>query len=236
MSKNAQVLVIEPANELVFKGPFTDVVTCHLSLRNPTDRRLCFKVKTTAPKQYCVRPNSGFINPGETSSVAVMLQPFDSSTNASSDAERAKHKFMVQSVYAPPGDVSLDTIWKTVAQSELMDSKLRVVFEPPSVADSPPRSDISSPMFSTTESKVSQASDLETEVQTAIEERKKAEANKAIIERENASLKARLAALESVAQASPTGSVPADNGIALLQVALIALAALLVGLIFGKLF
>lgn len=34
-----------------------------------------------------------------------MLQPFDASSDA--EMEHAKHKFMVQSVYAPPGDLSL---------------------------------------------------------------------------------------------------------------------------------
>jgi len=47
-------------------GPFTDVVTTNLKLRNPSDRRVCFKVKTTAPRRYCVRPNSGLIDPGAT--------------------------------------------------------------------------------------------------------------------------------------------------------------------------
>lgn len=45
-------------------GPFTDVVTTNLKLRNPSDKKVCFKVKTTAPRRYCVRPNSGSIDPG----------------------------------------------------------------------------------------------------------------------------------------------------------------------------
>lgn len=44
-------------------GPFTEVVTTTLKLGNPTNERVGFKVKTTAPKQYCVRPNSGIIDP-----------------------------------------------------------------------------------------------------------------------------------------------------------------------------
>ena len=52
-----------------FSGPFTDVVTTNLKLRNPSDRKVCFKVKTTVPRRYCVRPNSGIIDPG--SSVIV---------------------------------------------------------------------------------------------------------------------------------------------------------------------
>ncbi|VDK88872.1 unnamed protein product [Onchocerca ochengi] len=101
MSRNTQVLTIEPSHELTFKGPFNDVVTCQMRLTNPTERQ----VKTTAPKQYCVRPNSGVLSPGEMCNVAVMLQPFDASSNV--EMEHTKHKFMVQSIYAPSGDLSL---------------------------------------------------------------------------------------------------------------------------------
>lgn len=32
-------------------------------LKNPTDQPILFKIKTTAPKRYCVRPNSGLLEP-----------------------------------------------------------------------------------------------------------------------------------------------------------------------------
>lgn len=32
-------------------------------LKNPTDKPILFKIKTTAPKRYCVRPNSGILEP-----------------------------------------------------------------------------------------------------------------------------------------------------------------------------
>uniref|UniRef100_A0A671G7Y2 VAMP associated protein B and C n=1 Tax=Rhinolophus ferrumequinum TaxID=59479 RepID=A0A671G7Y2_RHIFE len=64
MAKVEQVLSLEPQHELKFRGPFTDVVTTNLKLGNPTDRNVCFKVKTTAPRRYCVRPNSGVIDAG----------------------------------------------------------------------------------------------------------------------------------------------------------------------------
>lgn len=47
-------------------GPFTDVVITNLKLKNPSDKKVCFKVKTTAPRRYCVRPNSGAIEAGAT--------------------------------------------------------------------------------------------------------------------------------------------------------------------------
>nr|KAF6278787.1 VAMP associated protein B and C [Pipistrellus kuhlii] len=73
MAKVEQVLSLEPQHELKFRGPFTDVVTTNLKLGNPTDRNVCFKVKTTAPRRYCVRPNSGIIDAGAAINVSVSL-------------------------------------------------------------------------------------------------------------------------------------------------------------------
>lgn len=70
-------------------------------MSNPTDKPIAFKVKTTAPKRYCVRPNNGIIVPGKTVSVAVMLQPLGEGANASAAIlEKNKHKFMIQAVFA----------------------------------------------------------------------------------------------------------------------------------------
>uniref|UniRef100_A0ABI7WJD5 MSP domain-containing protein n=1 Tax=Felis catus TaxID=9685 RepID=A0ABI7WJD5_FELCA len=85
MAKVEQVLSLEPQHELKFRGPFTDVVTTNLKLGNPTDRNVCFKVKTTAPRRYCVRPNSGIIDAGASinvsgSSLLQLLSSFPSSS------------------------------------------------------------------------------------------------------------------------------------------------------------
>ncbi|XP_036374962.1 vesicle-associated membrane protein-associated protein A-like [Megalops cyprinoides] len=130
MSKLEQVLILDPPNDLRFKGPFTDVVTTNLKLKNPSDRPVCFKVKTTAPRRYCVRPNSGLIEAGATVTISVMLQPFDYDPN-----EKSKHKFMVQTIFAPPNASDMEAVWKDAKPDDLMDSKLRCVFELPAEND-----------------------------------------------------------------------------------------------------
>lgn len=57
----------------------------------------------------------------------VCLQPF-----LYDPAEKNKHKFMVQTVFAPEtGDANPDTLWKEIGADQLMDSKLKCVFEMP---------------------------------------------------------------------------------------------------------
>lgn len=145
MARAEQVLVLEPQHELKFRGPFTDVVTATLKLTNPTERNVCFKVKTTAPRRYCVRPNSGIIDAGTSINVSVMLQPFDYDPN-----EKSKHKFMVQSLLAPGDMTDMEGVWKEAKPEELMDSKLRCTFEMPLENDKTHENENNKPVSSST--------------------------------------------------------------------------------------
>ncbi|KAG8235622.1 hypothetical protein J437_LFUL014880 [Ladona fulva] len=126
MSKQEQILIIEPQNELKFVGPFSVPVTSFMKLTNPSEHSVCFKIKTTAPKKYCVRPNSGVLEPKKTVEIAVCLQPFEYDPS-----EKNKHKFMVQTMIAPEGEFNMDSLWKDVSPEKFMDSKLKCVFELP---------------------------------------------------------------------------------------------------------
>ncbi|KAM5157444.1 vesicle-associated membrane protein-associated protein A [Mantella aurantiaca] len=165
MSKHEQVLVLDPPHELKFKGPFTDVVTTNLKLRNPSDKKVCFKVKTTAPRRYCVRPNSGIIDPGATVTVSVMLQPFDYDPN-----EKSKHKFMVQTIFAPSNITDMEVMWKEAKPDDLMDSKLKCVFDMPHEHEKPTHE--ATKLFSCLPAKGSSSLD-DTETRKLVEECKK---------------------------------------------------------------
>lgn len=54
----------------VFLGPFNVPVTSYMKLTNPSETTVFFKIKTTAPKKYCVRPNSGKLLSKEVAEIA----------------------------------------------------------------------------------------------------------------------------------------------------------------------
>jgi vesicle-associated membrane protein-associated protein A len=124
----SQALVLDPPNQLTFTGPFDGVVTVQLRLSNPTDRRVCFKVKTNVPHQYCVHPSVALIEPLQHVNVDVMLQPCSA---AQPDAD-CGHKFMLLSIFAPDGDIaSLERLWHQTKQDDVMNTKLSCVFNHP---------------------------------------------------------------------------------------------------------
>ena len=131
MPKAEQILVIDPPTELKFVGPFTNVVTSLLRLRNPTKKNVMYKVRTTAPMRYCVRPNSGIIGPEQEVVITLSLQPLKSDMN-----EKTVDKFMVMSMMAPLAALeSNEEIWKNAPPGQIMDTKLKCVFVIPQMAE-----------------------------------------------------------------------------------------------------
>ncbi|KAH7923815.1 VAMP-associated protein [Leucogyrophana mollusca] len=122
-----------PNNALGFNRPFTTLVKRVLTVVNNNAQPVAFKVKTTAPKLYCVRPNSGRIEPGESVDVSVMLQPMKDEPPLST---KCKDKFLIQSTLITPDKETkgLTDIWNVADGGEewkVYQQKLRVVYLPP---------------------------------------------------------------------------------------------------------
>ncbi|PNS14146.1 Vesicle-associated membrane protein-associated protein [Sphaceloma murrayae] len=122
---------LDPA-ELGFKRPFTQEVSQILRLYNPGSNPVAFKVKTTAPKQYCVRPNSGRIEPKADVEVQVLLQAMKEDPPL--DA-RCRDKFLVQSIAIDASNefTNIQQVWQHIeqtAKSAIQEKKIRVTFLP----------------------------------------------------------------------------------------------------------
>lgn len=54
-------VTLNPHTTLGFYRPLTETVKRTLIVGNPNKAPVAFKIKTTAPKLYCVKPNCGRI-------------------------------------------------------------------------------------------------------------------------------------------------------------------------------
>lgn len=130
-----ELLDIEP-QELQFPFELRKQISCSLKLSNKTDKYVAFKVKTTNPKKYCVRPNSGVVLPRSSSDVIVTMQ-------AQKDAPldmQCKDKFLLQSVVASLGTTAKDInpeMFNKEAGHHVEECKLRVLYVAPQRPPSP---------------------------------------------------------------------------------------------------
>ncbi|RLN91987.1 hypothetical protein BBJ28_00006814 [Nothophytophthora sp. Chile5] len=121
LAPNSSV-ILEPADSLAFHLQPQTAPQAVLTIRNVADdRQIAFKVKTTRPLRYLVRPNQGLLGPNGSASIMVILQQKDCDELLRLDpAERqlSNDKFLVQSIYV---DDSFYELVKTKSTKEMAD-------------------------------------------------------------------------------------------------------------------
>lgn len=122
------LLNIQPT-ELKFQFELRKQSSCSLQLTNKTDSYVAFKVKTTNPKKYSVRPNAGTVLPRSTCNVTVTMQgPKELPPDF-----QCKDKFLLQSVLVADGIATKDITPEMFNKdgSKVVDEfKLRVAYIP----------------------------------------------------------------------------------------------------------
>ncbi|XP_028751796.1 vesicle-associated protein 1-2-like [Neltuma alba] len=132
---SGELLGVEPL-ELKFPFELNKQISCSLLLSNKTDNYVAFKVKTTNPKKYCVRPNTGIVLPRSTCDVIVTMQ---AQKEAPPDMQ-CKDKFLLQSVKANDGATTKDItaeMFSKEAGNAVEECKLRVLYVSPPQPPSP---------------------------------------------------------------------------------------------------
>ncbi|CAM9608438.1 unnamed protein product, partial [Scytosiphon promiscuus] len=118
---------------------------CVLSVSNSSEVTIAFKVKTTEPRRYLVRPNQGLVGPGESESVNVFLiekecnQLVREGMRNPTSLAKVSDKFLVQtaglgdresallkSVSAAKQSEALTKIWATFNKTAIRNKKLNV--------------------------------------------------------------------------------------------------------------
>lgn len=147
MPSNMQLLEMDPPQTLQFAKLTTSTITEGrpqikkiLKLTNKSNGHVAFKVKTTAPKSYIVKPSSGTMGPGEATHVDITL------TSQPQPGEGGNHRFLVQ---AHPLDGQREVKredWISFKKEDIEEQRLNVVLDesgPPG-----PTADVSRPTSS----------------------------------------------------------------------------------------
>eukprot|EP01104_Vermistella_antarctica_P019490 TRINITY_DN765_c0_g1_i2.p1 TRINITY_DN765_c0_g1~~TRINITY_DN765_c0_g1_i2.p1 ORF type:complete len:286 (-),score=44.22 TRINITY_DN765_c0_g1_i2:718-1542(-) len=153
-------LQIHPTT-LCFPPPFNRVITQLLKIRNTREEFVAFKVKTTSPKRYCVRPNLGIIPPGDSVDVQVLLNSIKDPPTDTQCQDRFQVQSFVLEKNAKAQSLDLKELWKSVSERDITKQRLKCRFEHPSTVHASDRkassrvdergpSDVSSPSPSST--------------------------------------------------------------------------------------
>ncbi|CAI0384365.1 unnamed protein product [Linum tenue] len=95
---SSQLVEIQP-KELKFTFELKKQSSCAVRLLNNTYHTVAFKVKTTSPKKYCVRPNVGVLLPKSVCEFTVTMQ----AQKVAPPDLVCKDKFLIQTTVVPIG-------------------------------------------------------------------------------------------------------------------------------------
>ncbi|XP_057424202.1 vesicle-associated protein 2-2-like [Lotus japonicus] len=130
----APILNIQP-RELQFIFELKKQSTCSVQLTNNTYHYVAFKVKTTSPKKYSVRPNVGVLAPKSSCEFIVTMQ----AQRVAPEDMVCKDKFLIQSTFVPAETTSEDvtsTLFVKDASRYIEENKLKVaLISPPDSPD-----------------------------------------------------------------------------------------------------
>ncbi|PIA61670.1 hypothetical protein AQUCO_00300892v1 [Aquilegia coerulea] len=127
---DTRLLKIIPG-ELKFTFELKKQSSCSVQLVNNSDQYVAFKVKTTNPKKYCVRPNVGIIHPKATCDFTVTMQ----AQRVAPPDMQCKDKFLIQGTIIPYGtteDAITPGMFAKDNGNYIEESKLRVILTSPS--------------------------------------------------------------------------------------------------------
>ncbi|XP_021768032.1 vesicle-associated protein 2-1-like isoform X1 [Chenopodium quinoa] len=130
MNVTSKQLIFVHPDELTFQFELERQSFCDLKVTNNTDQNVAFKVKTTSPKRYYVRPNTGVLHPWDSCVIRVTLQ----AQQEYPPDMQCKDKFLLQSTIVSPNsdedDLPQDTFNKDSGRT-IEECKLRVVYVSP---------------------------------------------------------------------------------------------------------
>ncbi|CAG9330260.1 unnamed protein product [Blepharisma stoltei] len=88
--KDKVAFMIDPNRELEFEYIKNATIISNINIKNISTQQLAFKVRTTAPKSYLVRPNQGILLPDETKVIQIVMNPTPEYPG------EVTHRFLVQ--------------------------------------------------------------------------------------------------------------------------------------------
>ena len=130
------ILIISPT-ELKFKFELKKQIPATLVLHNPATHTVAFKIKTTTPKKYCVRPSTGFVLPQSKVPIQIMMS---SQKEKPQDFDACRDKFLVQSVKLSEEEAEQPispNLFSKVGGKDVHEFKLKVSYTQASSIPSP---------------------------------------------------------------------------------------------------
>jgi len=96
------ILLLTPGQEILFSNSPVGDLVAKLQIQNVSAKPVGYKIKTTSPEKYRVRPSTGQLGPGATASVEIHC----SGSQSTSNPGLVRDKFLITGIYLTSTDLT----------------------------------------------------------------------------------------------------------------------------------
>lgn len=119
-----EMLRLSPSNLIIFKNE-NEEISGHFVITNMDESTISFKIRTTSPEKFRVRPSSGALVSGGTQTIVIVVQPGVQLRNVTKDM------FLVMCVNIPKLDLTqkeISDIWSNSTGCKVDEYRLKCQF------------------------------------------------------------------------------------------------------------
>ncbi|XP_055377202.1 motile sperm domain-containing protein 2-like isoform X4 [Condylostylus longicornis] len=117
VGSDGEMLQLKPEDSIIFNKSENNEYAGTVDITNVTSNSVTYKIKTTSPEKFRVKPSSGILAPGHSASIHVILQPGQQISVMSKD------KFLVMCMQMPedvkPNIQAITELWKNTPPTSL---------------------------------------------------------------------------------------------------------------------
>ena len=115
----AGVLAISPSHEILFApSAATGDLTAKLQIQNVSQKPVGYKIKTTSPEKYRVRPSTGSLGPGLSASVEIHCSGSGSSAASGAPWTLVRDKFLITGIFLESPDISAQLLQEALKSTK----------------------------------------------------------------------------------------------------------------------
>ena len=98
INNNQDILLISPAQEVIFSSSSTGELSAKIQIQNISSKALGYKIKTTSPEKYRVRPSTGSLGPGSQATIEIQVSGGQGGA-ALTPASLVRDKFLITAIF-----------------------------------------------------------------------------------------------------------------------------------------
>jgi len=114
-NNNTDILLLSPAHEVIFSSSSSGEFSAKIQIQNISSQPVGYKIKTTSPEKYRVKPSTGSLAPNSSATVEIHVS---AAQGALTPTSLVRDKFLITAIFLEEGDIKQQQLSEALKSSK----------------------------------------------------------------------------------------------------------------------